>query len=130
MDLRPGRALAEASGLFEAPKEPIAVTHLGIAGPKAHDDIDDGHTRQTGSAQEGGRPVQEVWVVRGHAVDDVLLVVHDEHGRMITVDGSKVCHTSSPSLHRVLVTCSRSLPLCRRADVAMREPRGETRWDL
>ena len=67
MDLRPWRALYEASGHFEPPKKQIVVTHLRIAGPKADDDIDDGHARQTGAAQHGGSPLQELWVVRSHA---------------------------------------------------------------
>jgi hypothetical protein len=66
MDLRPWRALAEVSGHFEPPKKQIAVTHLRIAGPKAHDDIDDRHTRQTDAAQHGGSPLQELWVMRSH----------------------------------------------------------------
>src|SRR5262249_22216977 len=87
MDLRSWRALAQASGRFEAPKEHIAVTHFGIAGPKPYDDIDDGHARQTGAAEHGGSPLEELRLVRGHALDNVVLVIHDEHGRMVAVAG-------------------------------------------
>src|SRR5262249_24358764 len=97
MDLRPWRALTQASGRFEAPKEHIAVNHFGIAGPKTHDDIDDGHARQTGAAEHGARPLEELRLVGGHAVHDVVLVIHDEHGRMVAVDGPEICHASPPS---------------------------------